>query len=89
MQNLSKIQIAAALVATLGFATHGTANANPTNTGSDIGVSEKQAPSQISKSIKLAEKKEKKEKKAAKGKEGSCKGKEGAKEGAKEGGAAK
>ena len=84
---MQKVQLAAALVAVLGFALQGQANAADK---SELSVKETSSPSEISKKVNLAdeekapeakkdskEKKEKKDKKAAKGKEGSCKGKEG------------
>ena len=80
MQSISKMQLAAALVAAFGLGLSGAAKAaNP----SQYGISEKNSPSQV----KLAdeggateEKKETKKKgkeKSCKGKEKSCKGKEG------------
>jgi hypothetical protein len=85
---MQKVQLAAALVAVLGFALQGQANAADK---AELSVKETSSPSEISKKVNLADdaaatdakkddkaaKKEKKEKKAAKGKEGSCKGKEG------------
>lgn len=84
---MQKVQLAAALVAVLGFAVQGQAGA--ADKSSELSVTEKSSPSEISKKVNLAdeekktektektEKKTKKEKKE-KGKEGSCKGKEGA-----------
>jgi hypothetical protein len=79
MQKLSKVQIAAALVAALGVAAHGKAMASPTGGNSDLGVKEKQSPAGIAKTVKLADKNVSSEGKegSCKGKEGSCKGKEG------------
>jgi len=88
---ISKVQLAAALVATLGFCMHGAANAASPTGGSQMGVEEKQSPSRINlddkettektekkpekKTEKKAEKKSKEKKE--KGAESSCKGKEG------------
>ncbi|HEY9871274.1 MAG TPA: hypothetical protein V6D08_19090 [Candidatus Obscuribacterales bacterium] len=80
MQKLSKVQIAAALVAALGVAAHGKALASQTGGNSDLGVKEKQSPAGIAKTVKLADKNvstEKGTETSCKGAEGSCKGKEG------------
>jgi len=76
---MSKTQLAAALVATLGFAMHGPAFAAPTE-GNNLGAKEKQAPSLISQ----ADDSEKGKEGSCKGKEGSCKGKEGSCKGKEE-----
>jgi len=87
---MQKVQLAAALVAVLGFALNGPAGAAD-NAKNELSVKETSSPSEISKKVNLADeekkaeggeaKKEKKEKakkeKKEKGKEGSCKGKEG------------
>ncbi|MBX9667070.1 MAG: hypothetical protein K2X93_05595 [Candidatus Obscuribacterales bacterium] len=81
---MQKVQLAAALVAVLGFALQGPAVAADKVEGADLSVTEKSSPSKITKKVNLAdeEKAEKTDKKAKKekkekGKEGSCKGKEG------------
>ena len=99
MQSISKIQLAAALVAAFGLGIGGAAKAADP---SQFGVSEKNSPSQIkladeaksdAKETKKETKKEKKGKeKSCKGKEKSCKGKEGSckgKEGSCKGGESK
>lgn len=71
MKDMSKVQLAAALAATLGFSLHGTAQA--ANTGDQgLRVIERQAPIYIASSGDDTQ-----EKKSMKGKEGSCKGKDG------------
>lgn len=81
---MQKVQLAAALVAVLGFAIQGQAGA--ADKSSELSVTEKSSPSEISKKVNLAdetttekkeEKKTTKKVKKEKGKEGSCKGKEG------------
>jgi hypothetical protein len=82
---MQKVQLAAALVAVLGFAIQGQAGA--ADKSSELSVKEKSSPSEISKKVNLAdeaatpekkeEKKTTKKVKKEKGKEGSCKGKEG------------
>ena len=79
---MQKTQLAAALVAVLGFALQGPAGA--ADKSADLSVKETSSPSEISKKVNLADEEKKaekpaKEKKAKKekGKEGSCKGKEG------------
>src|SRR5438067_541440 len=76
MQTVTKVQIAAALIATFGFAMHGTARAEEATTGNQLGATEKQSPSKIShtKKVKIAKKGADA---SCKGKDGSCKGKEG------------
>ncbi|MCA9804654.1 MAG: hypothetical protein KC777_21940, partial [Cyanobacteria bacterium HKST-UBA02] len=71
---MQKTQLAAAVVAVLGFALHGPANAADKIEGGKLDVKENSSPSEIKsdKKVKLG-KKEKKEKKEKKGKEGSCK----------------
>src|SRR5579885_3147597 len=84
MNTLSKVQLAAAIVAALGFAAGGSANADPVK-GSQFGVSEKNSPSRIQIAEEKKEEtgkaageetKEKGAEKSCKGKEKSCKGKE-------------
>ena len=89
---MQKVQLAAALVAVLGFALHGPAGAADKN---ELSVKETSSPSEISKKVNLADeekapeaKKEEKKtkktkstkaKKEAKGTESSCKSKEASK----------
>ena len=78
---MRKVQIAAALAATLGFAMHG--STCTANAADKFGISEKQPPSGIAKTdLQKKEKKVKKGKKGSsateeKGKKDSCAGKEG------------
>lgn len=80
MQEQSRVQLAAALVATLGFVTSGAANA-ATSEQTRTALTEKSSLMAVdtadSYRVQLASKGKKTKKGQTKGKEGSCKGKEG------------